>query len=287
MENKLNIISRYIISLISILVFVYLLSQNFSEFRKLEINFNYFIIFIITFLLRHITLTFLEWKMVVNLNDKVKFNEYLNENSLANLLNLTMPLKIGAGKKLLFLTSKYNIKTKDYFSIFTTLNIHLAIIFFTFFLFGLIFINLLSFKYIYLYVFLSLLTMYYLKRFKNIKFVKLIIVENYFSKVKNNLFWKNTNLIVISVFFGILQTHFLILSLFQFENLIGSLFINSATFFANIIQLSPGNLGFLELIYISLNDIINLNASEIVIFSTLNRLASIFIFLIFGIKKIK
>ena len=71
--------------------------------------------------------------MLSNLEVKVNFYEYLIENNLANLINLTSPLKIGAGKKLLFLKEKFNMKTADYFAIFTTLNIHLAVVFFTIF----------------------------------------------------------------------------------------------------------------------------------------------------------
>ena len=287
MRNKINIISKYIISLISILVFIYLISQNLLEFKKLEINFNYFILFLLAYVIRHLLITYVEWKMVINLNNKVRFNEYFIENNLANLINLTSPLKIGAGKKLLFLKNKFDIKIQEYFRIFTTLNIHLAIIYFSFFFIGLIFIDLLSFQYFFVYVFLLLLIMYFLKTLKNIKFVKIIIIEDYFSKAKKNFFWLNTTLIFITVFVGILQTYFLILSLFQFENLIGSLFMNSAAFFANIVQLSPGNLGFLELVFLSLNEIISLNSSQIIIYSTFNRISSIFIHLVLNIKNYK
>ena len=100
------------------------------------------------------------------------------------------------------------------------------------------------------------------------------------------MFWVYTFWILVSVSLGISQTYFLILSIFQFENLVGSLFINSASFFANIVQLSPGNIGFLELIFLSLDEIINLSASQIIIYSSLNRVASISIFLLLNLKKV-
>ncbi len=134
MRNKYNIFLKYIISTISIFVFIYLISKNISEFQKLNIQLSYFSIFIIVFIFRHFFLTYIEWKMISKLNIKIAFSEYLVENNLANLINLTSPLKIGAGKKLLYLKEKYNIQAKDYFSIFTTLNIHLALLFFSFFL---------------------------------------------------------------------------------------------------------------------------------------------------------
>ena len=268
------------------MAFLFLLIQNLSEFKELKINLVYFFIFVISFILRHISLTYVEWKMVSNLEVKVNFYEYLIENNLANLINLTSPLKIGAGKKLLFLKEKFNMKTADYFAIFTTLNIHLAVVFFTIFFYGLIYINLISFHLIYLYLFSLLCALYTVNKIKKTKIFKFIILENYLSWKNQKMFWVYTFWILVSVSLGISQTYFLILSIFQFENLVGSLFINSASFFANIVQLSPGNIGFLELIFLSLDEIINLSASQIIIYSSLNRVASISIFLLLNFKKV-
>tara|TARA_B100000927_G_scaffold113045_1_gene91353 strand:+ start:42401 stop:43078 length:678 start_codon:yes stop_codon:yes gene_type:complete len=223
--------------------------------------------------------------MISKLNIKIAFSEYLVENNLANLINLTSPLKIGAGKKLLYLKEKYNIQAKDYFSIFTTLNIHLALLFFSFFFIGLIFINILDVQFLFLFFVIFGLLIYILKKFESNKFFKFIIIKDYFSSKNLNIFWFFTFLLIVSITLGIFQTYFLILSIFQFENLIGSLFINSASFFANIIQLSPGNVGFLELVFLSIDEIINLSASQIIIYSAINRVASIFIFLVLSIKK--
>ena len=268
------------------MAFLFLVIQNLSEFKELKINLVYFFIFVISFILRHISLTYVEWKMVSNLEVKVNFYEYLIENNLANLINLTSPLKIGAGKKLLFLKEKFNMKTADYFAIFTTLNIHLAVVFFTIFFYGLIYINLISFQLIYLYLFSLLCALYIVNKFKNSRIFKFIMLENYLSWKNQKMFWVYTFWILVSVSLGISQTYFLILSIFQFENLVGSLFINSASFFANIVQLSPGNIGFLELIFLSLDEIINLSASQIIIYSSLNRVASISIFLLLNLKKV-
>mgnify|MGYP001368184881 FL=1 len=285
MRNKYNIFLKYIISTISIFVFIYLISKNISEFQKLNIQLSYFSIFIIVFIFRHFFLTYIEWKMISKLNIKIAFSEYLVENNLANLINLTSPLKIGAGKKLLYLKEKYNIQAKDYFSIFTTLNIHLALLFFSFFFIGLIFINILDVQFLFLFFVIFGLLIYILKKFESNKFFKFIIIKDYFSSKNLNIFWFFTFLLIVSITLGIFQTYFLILSIFQFENLIGSLFINSASFFANIIQLSPGNVGFLELVFLSIDEIINLSASQIIIYSAINRVASIFIFLVLSIKK--
>jgi len=284
-RNKYNIFLKYIISTISIFVFIYLISKNISEFQKLNIQLSYFSIFIIVFIFRHFFLTYIEWKMISKLNIKIAFSEYLVENNLANLINLTSPLKIGAGKKLLYLKEKYNIQAKDYFSIFTTLNIHLALLFFSFFFIGLIFINILDVQFLFLFFVIFGLLIYILKKFESNKFFKFIIIKDYFSSKNLNIFWFFTFLLIVSITLGIFQTYFLILSIFQFENLIGSLFINSASFFANIIQLSPGNVGFLELVFLSIDEIINLSASQIIIYSAINRVASIFIFLVLSIKK--
>ena len=285
MRNKYNIFLKYIISTISIFVFIYLISKNISEFQKLNIQLSYFSIFIIVFIFRHFFLTYIEWKMISKLNIKIAFSEYLVENNLANLINLTSPLKIGAGKKLLYLKEKYNIQAKDYFSIFTTLNIHLALLFFSFFFIGLIFLNILDVQFLFLFFVIFGLLIYILKKFESNKFFKFIIIKDYFSSKNLNIFWFFTFLLIVSITLGIFQTYFLILSIFQFENLIGSLFINSASFFANIIQLSPGNVGFLELVFLSIDEIINLSASQIIIYSAINRVASIFIFLVLSIKK--
>lgn len=268
------------------MAFLFLVIQNLSEFKELKINLVYLFIFLTSFILRHFALTYVEWKMLSNLEVKVNFYEYLIENNLANLINLTSPLKIGAGKKLLFLKEKFNMKTADYFAIFTTLNIHLAVVFFTIFFYGLIYINLISFQLIYLYLFSLLCALYIVNKFKKSKIFKFIILENYLSWKNQKMFWVYTFWILVSVSLGISQTYFLILSIFEFENLVGSLFINSASFFANIVQLSPGNIGFLELIFLSLDEIINLSASQIIIYSSLNRVASILIFLLLNLKKV-
>ena len=76
------------------------------------------------------------------------------------------------------------MKTADYFAIFTTLNIHLAVVFFTIFFYGLIYINLISFQLIYLYLFSLLCALYIVNKFKKTKIFKFIILENYLS-------WKN------------------------------------------------------------------------------------------------
>jgi len=224
--------------------------------------------------------------MLSNLKIKVNFYEYLIENNFANLINITSPLKVGAGKKLLFLKEKFNVKTADYFAIFTTLNIHLAVIFFTIFFFGLLYINLISFQLIYVYLIFLLFILYIIIKFKKFRVFKLIIIEDYLSRKNQKIFWGFTFWMLVSVSLGISQTYFLILSIFQFENFIGSLFINSATFFANIIQLTPGNIGFLELIYFSLDKIINLNSVQIIIYSSIIRVSSISIFLLLNLKKV-
>ena len=84
------------------MAFLFLVIQNLSEFKELKINFVYLFIFLISFILRHFALTYVEWKMLSNLEVKVNFYEYLIENNLANLINLTSPLKIGAGKSFYF-----------------------------------------------------------------------------------------------------------------------------------------------------------------------------------------
>lgn len=286
MIKKYNKILKYSISTISIIFFLFLVIQNLNEFKKLKIDLLYFLIFVISFIFRHFALTYVEWKMLSNLKVKVNFYEYLIENNLANLINITSPLKVGAGKKLLFLKENFNVKTVEYFAIFTTLNIHLAVIFFTIFFFGLLYINLINFQLIYIYLVSLLIILYIINKFKKSRIFKLLIIENYLSWKNQKIFWSYTFWILVSISFGILQTYFLILAIFQFENLIGSLFINSATFFANIIQLSPGNIGFLELIYFSLDKIINLNSIQIIIYSSIIRVTSISIFLLLNLKKI-
>lgn len=286
MIKKYNKILKYSISIISIVAFLLLIIQNLTEIKKLKIDLLYFFIFVISFTLRHFSLTYVEWKMLSNLKVKVSFYEYLVENNLANLINITSPLKVGAGKKALFLKEKFNVKTADYFAMFTTLNIHLALIFFSIFFFGLLYINLISFQLIYLYLISLLFILYILNKFKKFRIFKLLIIEDYLSRKNQKIFWSYTFWIILSISFGISQTYFLILSIFQFENFIGSLFINSATFFANIIQLSPGNIGFLELIYFSLDEIINLNSVQIIIYSSIIRISSISIFLLLNLKKV-
>ena len=214
----------------------------------------------------------------------INFYEYLIENNLANLINLTSPLKIGAGKKLLFLKEKFNMKTADYFDIYHFKYSSCSSVFYNFF-YGLIYKSY-KFQPIYLYLFSLLCALYIVNKFKKTKIFKFIILENYLSWKNQKMFWVYTFWILVSVSLGISQTYFLILSIFQFENLVGSLFINSASFFANIVQLSPGNIGFLELIFLSLDEIINLSASQIIIYSSLNRVASISIFLLL-MKKYK
>ena len=54
------------------MAFLFLVIQNLSEFKELKINLVYLFIFLISFILRHFALTYVEWKMLSNLS-KSKF----------------------------------------------------------------------------------------------------------------------------------------------------------------------------------------------------------------------
>ena len=102
------------------------------------------------------------------------------------------------------------MKTADYFAIFTTLNIHLAVVFLQFFSMVL-YINLISFQLIYLYLFSLLCALYIVNKFKKTKIFKNIILENYLSWNNKKMFFVYKFCILVSVSLGISQTYFLIL----------------------------------------------------------------------------
>ena len=195
-------------------------------------------------------------------------------NSVGNNLG---PLSLGAGYKFSYLNEKHRLNFSEFFSInflFSTVSALTSLIFIFVFL-GINYIT-------YLIPFLILAVFFLVFRHKIINWVKNIFpIENintFFTKLINNTNGKNLFSMFLLIVLQILLNSLIYYTIFKALK-IPALF-DSAFMYTNIgtvtnlVKLTPGNLGFLELVLISMKNILGLTTSDILSTTIVSRIGS-------------
>ena len=195
-------------------------------------------------------------------------------NSVGNNLG---PLSLGAGYKFSYLNEKHRLNFSEFFSInflFSTVSALTSLIFIFVFL-GINYIT-------YLIPFLILAVFFLVFRHKIINWVKNIFpIENintFFTKLINNTNGKNLFSMFLLIVLQILLTSLIYYTIFKALKI--SALFDSAFMYTNIgtvtnlVKLTPGNLGFLELVLISMKNILGLTTSDILSTTIVSRIGS-------------
>lgn len=195
-------------------------------------------------------------------------------NSVGNNLG---PLSLGAGYKFSYLNEKHRLNFSEFFSInflFSIVSALTSLIFIFVFL-GINYIT-------YLIPFLILAVFFLVFRHKIVNWVKNIFpIENintFFTKLINNTNGKNLFSMFLLIVLQILLNSLIYYTIFKALK-IPALF-DSAFMYTNIgtvtnlVKLTPGNLGFLELVLISMKNILGLTTSDILSTTIVSRIGS-------------
>lgn len=195
-------------------------------------------------------------------------------NSVGNNLG---PLSLGAGYKFSYLNEKHRLNFSEFFSInflFSTVSALTSLIFIFVFL-GINYIT-------YLIPFLILAVFFLVFRHKIINWVKNIFpIENintFFTKLINNTNGKNLFSMFLLIVLQILLNSLIYYTIFKALKI--SALFDSAFMYTNIgtvtnlVKLTPGNLGFLELVLISMKNILGLTTSDILSTTIVSRIGS-------------
>lgn len=195
-------------------------------------------------------------------------------NSVGNNLG---PLSLGAGYKFSYLNEKHKLNFSEFFSINFVFSIVSAL---TSLIFIFVFLDI-NFI-IYLLPFLILAVVSVLFRHKIVSWVKNIFpIENiiiFFTKLINNTngmnFFSMFLLIVLQILLNSL-IYFTIFKALKIPALFDSAFMytNIGTV-TNLVKLTPGNLGFLEIVLISVKNVLGLTTSDILSATIVSRIGS-------------
>lgn len=303
MKNLLKHKSTFFL-LIFLLVFYNYLKNNLEIINNFK-NFNFSLIFFLYFF------SFLNYfskaKINISLYKFLKLNLGLYESLMlitkSTAINLSSPANLGAGYKFHYLKKNFNLDYFDNFSINTAYAIFLN---FTYIIFSYLLIIFQSTWMLYielLVTFLILLIIFIL--FFLIKkldlFSKIKNNNNYFSKFVTRFssgfsIFKEEKQNTIKIFFDSLMYisvttayMYLIFSSFGFSIPIKSiLLLHFLSSLIGIIKLTPGNIGFLEIVLIFFQGIHGISTNQIILFSICSRFLSFSsILLILLFEKIK
>ncbi len=301
MNNFKNYVS-FIFLTFFLFAFYSYLQENievFNQITSIKIV-NIFLIFLISFIIYLI-------KAKINIDiysfSKIRLSitESLKIVSRSAAINLSGPVNIGAGYKIHYLKKKYDLNIIENFSINTAYAFYLNYFYIVIiFLVTLpinknliennIYINLfLLLIIIALLIFIKIISSYKLEKIKiNILsdiIEKLLIGFQYF---KNDI--ENVRKLIIS------SVVYLSVSIIYYQIIMSSVGFNISLYsllvmhcllsMVNLIKITPGNIGFLEVSLIFFQSLHGITTSEIIVFSVVLRIVSfVSLFLLFGIDK--
>lgn len=288
---------KKIINFLVLSVFLFFLIDFFNEnkiyleiFNK--IKFQYILVFILLNLINYFLKTFINIYIFESINIKLSFSEAFNlsfKNTVGNLLG---PLKAGSGYKLHYMFKNYDVSPTMFISTntaYAAISIFINfLILFLLTVFELNIIELSIFQIFLILISLSsiiVLTINFLT--KNIEKIKLNFLKNFtigFLSLFINkiLFFK---LILLSLIFTILNISILyfVFSMYGFEiTFVSTVLYSTLGSFTSLVKITPGNIGFYELIMISMSSFHGIQIGQILNSSIFTRTISyITIILIF------
>ena len=301
--NKYKNYVSYIFLTFFLFTFYSYLQENLEVFNKISSIkiVNIFIIFLVSF-----TIYLIKAKINVDVYSFSKIRlpmlEALRIISRSTAINLSGPANIGAGYKLHYLKKKYDLNIIENISINTAyafyLNYFYIIIIFLITLSSnqtgfenSFYLNSFLISVIFaLFIFLKIISSNKLEKIK-IKILKdtiekLLLGFRYFKEDSENLrklIFSSLIYIAISIIY--LQA---VMSSLSFNiSLYSLLVLHCLSSVVNLIKLTPGNIGFLEISLIFLQGLHGITTNQIIIFSVVSRIVSFTsLLLLFGIDKI-
>jgi len=302
MNKYKNYVSYIFLTFFLFTIYSYL-QENLEVFNKISTIkiFNIFIIFLVSF-----TIYLIKAKINVDIYSfsKIRLSiiEALRIISRSTAINLSGPANIGAGYKLHYLKKKYDLNIIENISINTAyafyLNYFYIIIIFLITLSSnqtefenSFYLNSFLISVIFaLFTFLKIISSNKLEKIKikNLKdtLEKLLLGFRYFNEDSENV----RKLILSSFIYIVVSVIYLqaVMSSVGFNISIYSLLVfHCLSSGVNLIKLTPGNIGFLEISLIFLQGLHGITTNQIIIFSVVSRIVSfISLLLLFGIDKI-
>jgi len=302
MNKYKNYVSYIFLTFFLFTIYSYL-QENLEVFNKISTIkiFNIFIIFLVSF-----TIYLIKAKINVDIYSfsKIRLSiiEALRIISRSTAINLSGPANIGAGYKLHYLKKKYDLNIIENISINTAyafyLNYFYIIIIFLITLSSnqtefenSFYLNSFLISVIFaLFTFLKIISSNKLEKIKikNLKdtLEKLLLGFRYFNEDSENV----RKLILSSFIYIVVSVIYLqaVMSSVGFNISIYSLLVfHCLSSVVNLIKLTPGNIGFLEISLIFLQGLHGITTNQIIIFSVVSRIVSfISLLLLFGIDKI-
>ncbi len=301
--NKYKNYVSYIFLTFFLFTFYSYLQENLEVFNKISSIkiVNIFIIFLVSF-----TIYLIKAKINVDVYSFSKIRlpmlEALRIISRSTAINLSGPANIGAGYKLHYLKKKYDLNIIENISINTAyafyLNYFYIIIIFLITLSSnqtgfenSFYLNSFLISVIFaLFIFLKIISSNKLEKIK-IKILKdtiekLLLGFRYFKEDSENL----RKLILSSLIYIAISIIYLqaVMSSLSFNiSLYSLLVLHCLSSVVNLIKLTPGNIGFLEISLIFLQGLHGITTNQIIIFSVVSRIVSFTsLLLLFGIDKI-
>jgi len=260
----------------SILYFVYFIFKNFEQFK----NFSNFKLQTVAILL---SLKFINIYLLSNLNIFILKNIGINLKNIESakltvknsLGNLSSPMKLGSGYKLLYLKAKYDMKVNEYFFITTFYSIfNLIPIFLIFLIFSFLGNQrtILNNLMITLFIFFGLVfATFSIQKFPYFKKINTGISKRLISR--NNLIIQ-TNSILFFLSSSII-VYLIIINLSNIDSFYSSVSYNFLGSFVNLVNLTPGNIGIKESLIISFNNIHKIGFELVIITSFVERFLSL------------
>jgi len=260
----------------SILYFVYFIFKNFEQFKNFS-NFNLQTVAIL------LSLKFINIYLLSNLNIFILKNIGINLKNIESakltvknsLGNLSSPMKLGSGYKLLYLKEKYDMKVNEYFFITTFYSIfNLIPIFLIFLIFSFLGNQrtILNNLMITLFIFFGLVfATFSIQKFPYFKKINTGISKRLISR--NNLIIQ-TNSILFFLSSSII-VYLIIINLSNIDSFYSSVSYNFLGSFVNLVNLTPGNIGIKESLIISFNNIHKIGFELVIITSFVERFLSL------------
>lgn len=266
---KITSLGIYVSSILYFIFFVknnFLLFSNFNQFN-LKVIFGFYLILIFN----NLVLGLINKYILLYLDINIPYFESLNITVKNSMVNLTTPLKLGIGYKIIFLKNYYIFSLKELAIVntfFTLTNLFPILITLMLIFLNERFVSLKLFYTLLLIIFLFIYLLFNLKNFKIIRLKFPILKKiNFYS-------FLNIKILFLNFLFFISSTYAVYLIASQINVKITYLSIilfSTISILSSFIQLTPGNIGVREGILIFFNSLHKISNFEIIIISTIER----------------
>jgi len=296
---------KKIINFLALPIFLFFLIDFFYEntiyleiFKKIKIQ--YILAFILLNLINYFLKSFINIYIFKAINITLSFSEAFNltfKNTVGNLLG---PLKAGSGYKLHYMFKNYDVSPTMYISTNTSFAfISIFINFLILFLLMVFELNIINLSLLQIFLILisifSIIVLNINFLTKNIDRIRINFLKNFTSGfislfINKNLFFR---LILLSLIFTTLNISILyfVFLMYDFEiAFVSTVLYSTLGSFTTLIKITPGNIGFYELIMISTSSFHGIQTGQIlnssIFIRTISYLTIILIFIYNFLEKL-